>query len=141
MILTHYNHKNDAPFQNLSSLAEDEALSVISTLRDRAGLVCRRFRNPKQYLKQRREAESWVRKEFDLRSYLTHSKSNSRDLAPLKPMLQICLILKIEQGQTQIFKLRQRQRLHLGLQRGRQLTDAMGKLAQNEGAGFPLFTP
>jgi hypothetical protein len=64
MILTHYHHKNDAPFQNLSSLAEEEALNVISTLRDRTGLVYRRFRNPKQYLKQRREAESWVRQEF-----------------------------------------------------------------------------
>jgi hypothetical protein len=64
MILTHYYHKNDTPFLNLSSLTEEEALSVISTLRDRAGLVYRRFRNPKQYLKQRREAESWVRKEF-----------------------------------------------------------------------------
>lgn len=48
----------------MSSLAEEEALRVISTLRDRSGLVYRRFRNPKQYLKQRREAESWVRKEF-----------------------------------------------------------------------------
>jgi hypothetical protein len=64
MILTHYHHKNDNPFQNLSSLAEEEALSVISTLRDRAGLVYRRFRNPRQYLKQGREAESWVRQEF-----------------------------------------------------------------------------
>lgn len=64
MMLTHYHHKNDAPFQNLSSLADAEALSVISNLRDRAGLVYRRFRNPEQYLKQRREAENWVRQEF-----------------------------------------------------------------------------
>jgi hypothetical protein len=64
MILTHYHHKNDAPFQNLSSLAYEEALSVISNLRDREGSVYRRFRNPEQYLKRRREAESWVRQEF-----------------------------------------------------------------------------
>jgi hypothetical protein len=64
MMLTHYHHKNDAPFQNLSSLADEEALSVISNLRDRAGSVYRRFRNPEKYLKQRREAENWVRQEF-----------------------------------------------------------------------------
>jgi F0F1-type ATP synthase assembly protein I len=33
MMLTHYHHKNDAPFQNLSSLAYGEALKVISNLR------------------------------------------------------------------------------------------------------------
>jgi hypothetical protein len=64
MLLTHYHHKNDDPFQNLSSLADEEALSVISNLRDREGLVYRRFRNPEQYLKQRRETENWVRQEF-----------------------------------------------------------------------------
>jgi hypothetical protein len=64
MMLTHYHHQNDDPFQNLSALADEEALSVISNLRDREGRVYRRFRNPEQYLKQRREAESWVRQEF-----------------------------------------------------------------------------
>jgi hypothetical protein len=42
----------------------DAALNVIFNLRDRVGSVYRRFRNPEQYLKQRREAESWVRQEF-----------------------------------------------------------------------------
>jgi hypothetical protein len=64
MMLIHYHHRNDAPFQNLSSLTEEEALNVITNLRDRTGAVYRRFKNPKQYLKQRREAESWVRQEF-----------------------------------------------------------------------------
>ncbi len=64
MMLTHYHHKNDAPFQNLSSLADEEALRVISNLREREGSVYRRFRNPEQYLKQRREAERWVKQEF-----------------------------------------------------------------------------
>jgi hypothetical protein len=64
MLLTHYHHKNDDPFQNLSSLTDEEALSVISNLRDREGLVYHRFRNPEEYLKQRRETENWVRQEF-----------------------------------------------------------------------------
>jgi hypothetical protein len=62
--LTHYHHENDDPFQNLSSLADKEALNVMLNLRERVGSVYRRFRNPEQYLKQRREAESWVRQEF-----------------------------------------------------------------------------
>ncbi|MEG3956387.1 hypothetical protein [Microcoleus sp. herbarium2] len=64
MMLTHYHHKDDAPFQTLSSLADEDALSVISNLRDRAGSVYRRFRDPEKYLKQRREAERWVRQAF-----------------------------------------------------------------------------
>jgi hypothetical protein len=64
MMLTHYYHKNDAPFQNLSSLADKEALSVITSLSNRTGSVYRRFKNPEEYLKQRRETESWVRQEF-----------------------------------------------------------------------------
>lgn len=64
MILTHYYHRDDKPFQILSELAEEEALSVISNLRDRTGAVYDRFSNPKKYLQRRQEAESWVRQEF-----------------------------------------------------------------------------
>ncbi len=35
MILTHYYHENDRPFQILSSLSDERALSIISSLRDR----------------------------------------------------------------------------------------------------------
>ncbi len=64
MILTHYHHKNDPPFQNLSSLADQDALNVMFNLRSRTGSVYRRFREPEQYLRQRQETEQWVRKEF-----------------------------------------------------------------------------
>jgi hypothetical protein len=64
MILTHYFHKNEQPFRTLSSLTDREALHVASNLRGRTGAVYRRFNNPKRYLKQRREAENWVRREF-----------------------------------------------------------------------------
>lgn len=37
---------------------------MILSLRDRAGSVYHRFREPAKYLQQRREAESWVRQEF-----------------------------------------------------------------------------
>ena len=64
MLLTHYHHRDDAPFQTLSSLSDEDALSAISNVSGRTGLVYRRFKKPEQYLKQRREAESWVRQSF-----------------------------------------------------------------------------
>ncbi len=64
MILTHYYHQDDTPFQTLSSLSKGDALSVISNLRERTGSVYRRFRNPEKYLQQRQETEEWVRNEF-----------------------------------------------------------------------------
>ena len=64
MILTHYHHQNDPPFQNLSALTEAEALAVIISLRDRAGAVYRRFNDPANYLQQRRATETWVKQEF-----------------------------------------------------------------------------
>jgi hypothetical protein len=64
MILTHYYHKKDSPFQSLSSLSDQEALSIMLSLQDRSGLVYRRFRDPEKYLQHRREVESWVRQEF-----------------------------------------------------------------------------
>jgi hypothetical protein len=64
MILTHYHHQDDPPFQNLSSLTHKEALSVIFSLRERFGAVYDRFKNPENYLSQRKETERWVRQEF-----------------------------------------------------------------------------
>jgi hypothetical protein len=64
MMLTHYHHKDDPPFQNLSSLATEEALSVIHKLRDRTGAVYSRFKDPEKYLSQRQDTEHWVRQEF-----------------------------------------------------------------------------
>jgi len=64
MILTHYYHKDDYPFQNLSCLSEEEALRAIRGLHDRTGLVYRRFKEPHGYLKQKRETESRLRSEF-----------------------------------------------------------------------------
>jgi hypothetical protein len=64
LLLTHYYHKNDPPFQTLSVLSGPEALQVMFDLRERPGAVYRRFQDPKRYLRQRREVEHWVRQEF-----------------------------------------------------------------------------
>jgi hypothetical protein len=64
MILTHYHHKADRPFQSLSALTDAAALGVIAHLQQRSGAVYRRFRDPVQYLQQRRSTERWLREEF-----------------------------------------------------------------------------
>lgn len=64
MILTHYYHSDDEPFQTLSSLSTADALNIITSLQQRTGAVYRRFENPLKYLSQRRETEAWLRTEF-----------------------------------------------------------------------------
>jgi hypothetical protein len=64
MLLTHYHHRDDPPFQNLSALTDDAAVQVIAGLRDRAGIVYRRFAHPAKYWRQRRTTEKWLKREF-----------------------------------------------------------------------------
>ncbi len=64
MMLTHYYHQNDEPFQTLSSLSPEKALSIIASLQDRTGAVYRRFSDPSKYLHHRQETERWLRTEF-----------------------------------------------------------------------------
>jgi hypothetical protein len=64
MILTHYYHKDDRPFQTLSSLSDETALKVISSFQERAGAVYQRFNNPVKYLRHRQITEDWLRDEF-----------------------------------------------------------------------------
>ncbi len=64
MILTHYHHKDQPPFQNLSVLSESEALKVMSELGKRTGEVYHRFRNPQKYLRLRQATERWLKQEF-----------------------------------------------------------------------------
>jgi hypothetical protein len=64
MLLTHYYHQNDRPFQNLSALTTAEALRVMNRLQSRNGAVYRRFCDPEKYCQQRRSTETWVREEF-----------------------------------------------------------------------------
>jgi hypothetical protein len=64
LILTHYHHCDDPPFQTLSALPDQAALGVIARLSDRTGAVYDRFRHPQRYLQQRRATEAWLRQEF-----------------------------------------------------------------------------
>jgi hypothetical protein len=62
--LTHYHHRDEPPFQNLSALTREDAIRVMMGLRNRSGTVYRRFQNPQEYIEQRQQVESWVRQEF-----------------------------------------------------------------------------
>jgi hypothetical protein len=64
MILTHYHNPNKSAFQSLSSLSDSEALRVIASLKDFAGAVYHRFRDPEKYLVNRLATETWLQQEF-----------------------------------------------------------------------------
>ena len=64
MMLTHYYHECDRPFQTLAAVSDNKALNIIDSLKKRTGAVYRRFNHPVEYLSRRRETEGWIRDEF-----------------------------------------------------------------------------
>lgn len=61
--LTHYYNTGTVPFRSLSELPEKKAIQVMKELYvDDA--VWGRFKEPSRYLRERKETELWVRKEF-----------------------------------------------------------------------------
>ncbi|MFN2304295.1 MAG: hypothetical protein ACK2TV_11255 [Anaerolineales bacterium] len=61
--LTHYYSIDKEPFQSLSALPEQEALKIMVELADDTPYG-ERFKDPVQYLKNRKDTEAWVRKAF-----------------------------------------------------------------------------
>jgi hypothetical protein len=61
--LTHYYTKGTPPFRSLSTLSDDEALKLMTTLCDDTPFGTR-FKDPLQYLHDRQHTEQWVRGEF-----------------------------------------------------------------------------
>ena len=100
MILTHYYHPNDEPFQTLSSLSDADALQVIISLQQRTGAVYQRFRHPVDYLRQRRETEAWLRTEFIKKGGQIFergfkNKPTMGIFIAIRPFIQIKIIRKI----------------------------------------------
>lgn len=61
--LTHYYKLGTEPFRSLSALPDEEAIKIMQDLyQDTA--VWKRFKDPAQYLRNRRKTEQWVREEF-----------------------------------------------------------------------------
>lgn len=61
--LTHYFAFGDPPFRSLSALSDSEALTIMESLYEDNPLADR-FKEPTQYLNNRREVEQWSRNEF-----------------------------------------------------------------------------
>lgn len=61
--LTHYYMSDKGPFQSLSSLSDEEAIKIMGELCDDTPFG-ERFKNPIQYLTDRKATERWVREEF-----------------------------------------------------------------------------
>jgi hypothetical protein len=61
--LTHYYTKGTPPFRSLSTLPDEEALHLMTGLADDTHFGAR-FKDPLNYLHQRRRTEEWVRAEF-----------------------------------------------------------------------------
>ncbi len=61
--LTHYYIRGTPPFRSLSTLPDDEALTLMQALYAET-LFGARFKEPLQYLRGRRMTEQWVRAEF-----------------------------------------------------------------------------
>jgi hypothetical protein len=61
--LTHYYTKGTPPFRSLSALSDEEALPLMTALCDDTPYG-ERFKDPLNYLRNRRRTEEWVRAEF-----------------------------------------------------------------------------
>ena len=61
--LTHYYRLGSQPFRSLSALADEEAVKIMEALYDDTP-VWARFKDPVQYMRDRRKTEQWVREEF-----------------------------------------------------------------------------
>jgi hypothetical protein len=61
--LTHYYSIDKKPFQSLSALPDEEAIKIMEKLCDDTPYG-ERFKNPLQYLKDRKDTEQWVREAF-----------------------------------------------------------------------------
>ncbi len=64
--LTHYYNAETTPFRSLSALAETEAIQIMKELYVN-NAMWGRFKDPARYLRERKETELWLRKEFILK--------------------------------------------------------------------------
>lgn len=61
--LTHYYSIDSGPFQSLSALSDKEAIEIMEKLCDDTPYG-KRFKNPIQYLRDRKDTERWIREAF-----------------------------------------------------------------------------
>ncbi|GAK56289.1 hypothetical protein U27_03251 [Candidatus Vecturithrix granuli] len=61
--LTYYYKRGTEPFRSLSALSDEEATKIMGELCDDTPFGIR-FKDPVQYMRNRRQAEQWVREKF-----------------------------------------------------------------------------
>jgi len=61
--LTYYYSLDKEPFRSLSELPDDEAIAIMESLADDTPYG-ERFKDPEQYLQNRKDTEAWVRRAF-----------------------------------------------------------------------------
>jgi hypothetical protein len=61
--LTYYYKRDTEPFRSLSALSDTEAIQIMKALCDDTPFGAR-FKNPEQYMRDRRQTEQWVREAF-----------------------------------------------------------------------------
>ena len=62
--LIHVYKRGTEPFQSLSALPEQDAVRIMQDCYIEGAVFWERFKDPRQYLQQRREIERWLRQEF-----------------------------------------------------------------------------
>jgi hypothetical protein len=62
--ITHYYDRKAIPFRSLSSLSDEKAIKIMKSLYNEETEFSIRFKDPVQYLNNRRATEKWVRNEF-----------------------------------------------------------------------------
>ncbi len=62
--LTHFFRAGSPPFQSLSALPELEAIRMMQALYVEGSIFWERFKDPADYLNERRQTEDWLRRTF-----------------------------------------------------------------------------
>jgi len=62
--VTYYFKSGTQPFQSLSALSDTEAMQIMRDLYIEGSVLLARFKEPAQYMHDRRHTEQWVRQEF-----------------------------------------------------------------------------
>ena len=62
--LTHYYRQGTEPFRTLSALPDADAMQIMASMYIEGSVVWERFKDPRQYLEERKRTERWLREAF-----------------------------------------------------------------------------
>lgn len=97
-VITHYYKEGSVPFRSLSALTDAEALEIMNALADDSPLFAR-FKEPSQYLFQRKRIEKRLREQFVARG------GRPVDLYPLYAVLGTSHWIEVNSSNIAVKKL------------------------------------